>query len=73
LVWCPTCGDVTHRGGVAKTFGWPFCNCRQGKLKQSDPEYPGTRLVWVPPDDGDGVLRCWLEKPVRGKRHAGDC
>jgi hypothetical protein len=62
LAWCPTCGNVRHFGKLYRDVGWHYCDRCKVTIGK-DPRWPGTPYRWVPPDDGDGALRVWLEEP----------
>ena len=49
--WCKTCKKMSFYGAVYRNLGWPFCQCK-------------TLYEWVPPLNGDYVLRIWDEYPA---------
>jgi hypothetical protein len=50
-------------GDVYKQVGWPYCNKESCKVYYMEsPGWPSVLYKWVPPDDGDGVLRIWNEE-----------
>ena len=63
LAWCPKCKSVMYFGDVYKQVGWPYCNKESCKVYYMEsPGWPSVLYKWVPPDDGDGVLRIWNEE-----------
>lgn len=53
--WCRHCQTMVFRGEVFRRMGFPFCSeCSHG----IDDLHP---FEWIPPLNGDGILRVWDE------------